>query len=392
MSQKTLPGVPETPDFSSDQRVNRWICRWHGGDFDADDLLEIIVDWPSRHSLAQLLKPSLTVSEENSPGELARLVLGLISLVERNIIGSDQARGAFRLACMYLCRRGLPFEETAKGNEAALRFHFLAATEFGDPENVGYTTDFSELRLLARQLIDTPALVDELLAGEFPGAYRESYVVTAGYLNDKRLVPPLVKQLSACDDSTSVASVIQSLGRIGDEEIVPLLAGYAYSMNEEIASSAAIALETIGGEKTERVLADLDEINSDGLGLLAAHVKFALVRLREGNEALRDLLIATAAGDTEPMLHRLCALERLSGSTDAESLKVIASLLDDPASGEFSLDTLGEMFAEPWMYSVRDAAFLALLDCRINDLVDVLGEGILQRLEIYNTNAELAHL
>ena len=381
MSQESRSFLSFHPsDFVKAQKISKWISRWHGADYDRSEILHLANDWPEDFSLSTIMKPILKTTEEDSPKALANLVLELIRLLEQNRLDTAQAQGAFRMACMHLCERGIPFEETAKGNEAALRLHFLAVSEFGDPENVGYSTDLRELRLLAKYLLDPQELLEELLTGDLPRAYSEAYITVAGYLADKQLVPDLLGVLSRCEDPQSTATTIQALGRARDEHAVPALRGYAYSTNQEISTAAVLALEEIGGEEALEIIEEVETLMPEEDTFLSAHVHYAAMHLEEGENSFKEMLICNAIDPQYPIIYRLCALERLSGSCDEYVVKAVAGLLNEAGEGRLSLGTFLE---DEILYSVRDAAYLALLDCKISDLVDVLGEDILDRLEVY---------
>ena len=382
MSQEPLSFLFHTSDYLKSQKIATWVSRWHGADYDPSEIEHLKNEWPRDVSLPELMQPLQKAFEEESPKALAALALKLISLLERNRLDTAQAQGAFSMACMNLCERGIPFEETAKGNEAALRFHLLAISEFGDPENVGYSTDLSELRLLARYLIDPQEVLEEFLTGDFPKAYNEAAVNVARFLADKDMAPLLESTLRRCEDSQSTATVLFALGRAGDEGVTDTLAGYALSTNQEVSTAAILALEEIGGDQALAVLTQVESLLPEEPTFLGAHIYFALVHLREGEDALRATLTRMAVNPDAPTLHRLCSLERLSGSGDEEVLTAVAGLLDETSNGKLAITGIGE---DDIYYSVRDAAYLALLDCRISRLVDVLGEDILDRLEVYQS-------
>ena len=377
---------PPALDRSAAERVTQWVTRWHEVDYDQDEIAEMLEGWPVDVPLDGLLMPFKTVLESESAVALARMALKLISLVEAGRLQATQARGAFRMACRHLCERGIPFEETAKGDETALWFHFIGVNEFGDSDNTGYATDFSELRLLARQLIDPERLVEEFLAGEFPRTFHEGYVNVAGALGDGRLAPLLLRILQRCEDAPALATTITALGELANlekadaEKAVEALVGYAYSANPEIATATVLALESLGGAKAERVLNELQELLPQEDNLLAAHVAFALMRIRHGELYLKTMLVRAAGDGEASTTTRICAVERLGGWCDREVVEAIARLLDDPTIERVRVDGY---LTDDVVYVVREAAYMALMECRIRYLVEVLGEGVLNRLETF---------
>jgi hypothetical protein len=373
-----LPGL----DHATTERVTQWVTRWHSAEYDADEISEMLEDWPSDVPLVEMIDRFGDASESESPAALAEVVTKLVPLVARGRLQATQAKGAIRLACRQLCVRGIPFEETAKGNEAALWFHFLAINEFGDPTNVGYATDLSELLLMARQIIEPDELTEKLIAGGLPPTFHEAYVNTAGALGDARLVPQLLTLLNRCDDAQSVATVVAALGRLADQTVVPVLEGYAYSMDVETATATVMSLENIGGDEAKRILETLAEIIADKMSLLSAHVDFALLKLERGADELHEALRRTAADADAPPSARLCAIERLSGSSDPDVIRLLADLLDDPYVERVTVD--GNL-TDDAIYPIREASYVGIMDCRISYLVEVLDVGILDRLESFQT-------
>lgn len=374
------PAAPLTLDSKTAERVRQWVTRWHGADYEVEDITHMLEDWPGEVPLADLLEPFGRIPESSSSVELSRLAMELIRHVEWGRLHAEQARGVFRLACKQLCLRGIPFEETAKGDETALWFHFIGMNEFGDAENQGYATDFSELRLMSRYLLDREELLNGLLDGEFPQMYSDGHVSIAGALSDPQLSPYLLRILRRSEDVQQVATVIHVLGRLGDRAVVSHLRGYALSTSEEIAITAVIALESLGGDEAEEILLEVESVISDYDTPLAAHVAFALLNLREGPEEMRARVFETAADDTAPTVARLAAIERLGFASDRDTVQLLASLLDDPTFERVRIDGL---LTDDVIYSVREAAYLALIDRRINTLVEILGEDILDRLESF---------
>lgn len=390
--------VPPVLDRVTAERVTQWVVRWHGADYEPDAIAEMLDGWPATVPLDDLVKPFATIPESQSAASLAVLVQRLWSLVERGMLLATHARGAFRSACGRLCQRGIPFEETAKGDEAALWFHFIASNEFGDPDNAGYATDLGELRLLTRLLADPERLREALLSGEFPATFHEGYVSVAASLGDRRLIRLLLDVLRRCDTAHAVASAIAAIGHlirrsrtrgtdpagapdlVTDEQLVDALAGYSYSQNIEIAVATVLALESLGGERVERTLDELTGLLVDEDSMLAAHASLARYHLRLGEGCLREKLIETAQDSTAFPAWRLCAIERLSGLCDRVVVETLASLLDDPTVERVRVDGY---LTDDVVYSIREAAFIALMDCPFRYLVEVLGEGILARLESF---------
>jgi hypothetical protein len=372
--------VPPTLDGKTAERVTQWVTRWHGADYEIEDISEMLEEWPADIPLADLIEPFGVIDELQSAESLSYMVLELIHGVERGRIQTTQARGAFRFACRQLCTRGVPFEETAKGDETALWFHFIGMNEFGDADNHGFATDFSELRLMSRYLIDPDRLLRELLDGEFPGTFHEGYVSIAGALADRRLVPYLVRILRRSEDVQQVAQVINVLGRLGDNSIVPLLEGYAFSTSDEIAATTAVSLEALGGDDAIAILERVTGVLPRTETPLAAHARYALTNLREGSEALLQELHRVAADSESGTVYRLAAIERLAIVPDVDTIRLLANLLDDPTYERVSVDGL---LTDDVVYTIREAAYLALIDRRINTLVHVLGEEILDRLESF---------
>ncbi len=375
---------PPSMDGATTERVTQWVTRWHSAEYDVDEISEMLEDWPSDVPLVDVVDRFSDISESDSPAALAGTVLKLAPLVARGRLQSAQAKGAIRLACRQLCIRGIPFEETAKGNEAALWFHFLSINEFGDPTNVGYATDLSELQLMARQILGPESLAEKLIDGELPSTFHEAYVNIAGALCDDRLVPQLLRLLNRCEDAPSVATVVTALGRLGDRSVVPALEGFAYATDTEIATATVASLEALGGPEAQRILRTVAEILFDQEALLAAHVDFALLNLEQGPEELHAALTRTAGDPNAPPSTRLCAIERLSGSSDPEVIRLLAGLLEDTYSERVTVD--GNM-TDDAIFPIREASYVGLMDCRIRYLVEVLGEGILDRLESFQTYA-----
>ncbi len=372
--------MPTMLDGKTAERVAQWIKRWHGADYDIDHITHLIKDWPTGVPLTSLIQPFNEFGESESAESLARLVLALIRYVERGWIQTSQARGAYRFACRQLCTRGIPFEETAKGDETALWFHFIAMNEFGDPENQGYATDFAELRLMARYLIDRRQLLRDLLEGEMPATFQEGYVSIAGAIGDRRLTPHLLRILRRSEDVSEVAQTINVLGRLGESTVVPALEGYALSANDEISTVAVLAIEALGESEAERILRLVEGIVAGTESSLAAHVDFARLHLRDGADALDAELLRVAADENASKVNRLAAIERLSGTTNPETLRLLASLLDDPTYERVNVDGF---YTDDVVYTIREAAYLALNDRRIIALVQVLGEDILDRFESF---------
>ena len=367
-------------DGKTEERVRQWVTRWHGADYEIDDISEMLEDWPASIALADLVEPFGTIDETESAVELSRLTLRLVRHVERGALETVHARGAFRLACRQLCTRGIPFEETAKGDETALWFHFICVNEFGDNDNQGYATDFAELRLMARYLISRETLLTDLLDGEFPRTFHEGYVSIAGALGDAALAPHLLVILRRCEDVQQVASVINVLGRLGDRSVVNELEGFALSTNEEIATTTVVALETLGGPDAERILATVQSVLPENDTPLAAHVAFARLATHAGFTVLREELFATAADRDAATVFRLAAIERLGTNTAPDTVLLLAGLLDDPTYERVSVDGY---ITDDVIHTIREAAYIALIDRRISALVQVLGEDILDRLESF---------
>ena len=59
---------------------------------------------------------------------------------------------------------------------------------------------------------------------------------------------------------------------------------------------------------------------------------------------------------------------------------LLASLLDDPTYERVSVDGY---ITDDVIHTIREAAYIALIDRRISALVQVLGEDILDRLESF---------
>jgi len=378
-----LGSLPMLDRITAD-RVTQWVTRWHGADYDPDDISEMLEGWPADISLNGLIEEFTTTPEAETKVRLASLVLQLISFAEKGRLQAYQVRGAYRLACRQLCTRGIPFEETAKGDESALWFHFLASNEFGDPENLGYITDLTELRLIARLLVAPAALAEALLAGEFPPIYHDAYVSIGGVLADSRLTSKMVRVLRRCEDAQSVAATIHALGRLEDRRITGILESYAYSTNTEISIAAVLALEALAGPAAERILRRLNDILPDEDTPLTAHVTFSLLHLQEGPEVLRRELTQIALDEHAPTTLRLIAIERLSNTLDRDVIRLMEKLLDDPTMDRVKVDGL---LTDDVVHTVREAAYMALIDCRIATLVEVLGEGILDRLESFQMYA-----
>jgi HEAT repeat protein len=252
--------------------------------------------------------------------------------------------------------------------------------EFGDPENQGYATDFAELRLMARYLIDRRQLLRDLLEGEMPATFQEGYVSIAGAIGDRRLTPHLLRILRRSEDVSEVAQTINVLGRLGDSTVVPALEGYALSANDEISTVAVLAIEALGESEAERILRLVEGIVAGTESSLAAHVDFARLHLRDGADALDAELLRVAADENAPKVNRLAAIERLSGTTNPETIRLLASLLDDPTYERVNVDGF---YTDDVVYTIREAAYLALNDRRIIALVQVLGEDILDRFESF---------
>lgn len=387
-----------TLDRTTAERVTQWVTRWHAADYEAGEITEMLAGWPSNVRLDELMKPFNTVSESASGAALARLVLELVRLVERGTLQTTPARGAFRSACSRLCVRGIPFEETAKGDEAALWFHFIASTEFGDPDTTGYATDLSELRLLARLFLDREQLGEVLLSGEFPPTFDEGYVNVAASLGDRRFVPLLLRVLSRCEDAQATATTVAAIGQlyrkarednlvqssdpdaVADSYVAEALAGYARSANVEVATATVLALEAIGGPQAARTLREVEGLLAERDTMLGAHVRFALLHLAHGERRLDEMLIATARDRETPTPWRLCAVERLSGACFREAITALAELLDDPTIERVRMDGY---LTDDVVYVLREATFMALMECPIRYLVEVLGEGILTRLDTF---------
>lgn len=372
--------MPAMLDSMTAERVVQWIKRWHGADYDIDHITHLIKDWPTGVPLTSLVQPFNETSESESAESLAHLVFALIRYVERGWIQTSQARGTYRFACRQLCTRGIPFEETAKGDETALWFHFIAMNEFGDVENQGYATDFSELRLMARYLVDRHQLLRDLLEGEMPATFQEGYVSIAGAIGDRRLTPHLLRILRRSEDVSEVAQTINVLGRLGDSTVVPALEGYALSANDEISTVAVLAIEALGGSESETILHRVENVVAGAESALTAHVELARLHLREGADALHTELMRVAADEAAPKVNRLAAIERLSATTNPETIHLLASLLDDPTFERVNVDGL---YTDDVVYTIREAAYLALNDRRISALVQVLGEDILDQLESF---------
>jgi len=390
--------IPPTLDRTTAERVTQWVRHWHEADYEPGEITEMLEGWPTQVRLDDLVEPFTRVPEPESGAALAQFVLELVSLVERGMVDGNHARGAFRLACSRLCERGIPFEETAKGDDAALWFHFIASNEFGDPDNTGYATDLGELRLLARLLLDPERLRDDLLNGEFPSNFHEAYVSIAASLGDRRLIPLLLGVLGRCEDAQAVASTISAIGQlhrsarsmesgegrtfdvVADGHIADTLAGYAFSPNGEIATASVLALETLGGARAEEVLDELGALLPDEDTMLAAHVRFALLHVRKGEERLNAALMNSAQDRNAPNAGRLCAIERLAGICSQGVVQTLASLLDDPTIERVRVDGY---LTDDVVHVIREAAFMALMDCPVRYLVEVLGENILTRLETF---------
>ena len=382
----SLPMFPIVPppslDRATTERVTQWVTRWHSAEYDVDEISEMLEGWPADAALVDMIEPFGSIPETESVAALAQMVLKLAPLVARGHLQTSHAKGAVRLACRQLCIRGIPFEETAKGDETALWFHFISINEFGDPANLGYATDLSELRLMARQLLEPEELTDRFLCGELPSTFHEASVNVAGLLGDRRLVPDLVRLLHRCEDPQATATVVSALGRLGDPSVVGLIEGYAYSTNVEIATATVLTLEALGGLEAIRILRQVQDIVSDQGDLLAAHVDFALLHLKHGNEELHRQLMAAAADHGLPNSRRLCAVERLSGIARPDIVRLMGRLLDDLSVERVTVDGY---LTDDEIYPIREASFMALMDCRISYLVEVLGEDILDRLEEFQT-------
>ncbi len=232
-------------------------------------------------------------------------------------------------------------------------------------------------------MIDPEELLEELLDDDYCRAFTEAHVSVAAFLDDQRLVPVLGKALARCEDVHCVATIIDTLGRLEAADVASDLEGYAYSTQLEISTAAVLALEAMGGSEAERILSELESLLPETPSFLRSHVSLALTRVREGDEALRDRMLELALNQYADTIDRLCALERLSGSHDDEVLRAVAGLLEDSSSVE-QLPAEGLIITDDVLYSVRDAAYLALMDCRIDRLVAVLGEDILDRLELFH--------
>jgi hypothetical protein len=273
--------------------------------------------------------------------------------------------------------------------------HFIGVNEFGDTDDFGFATDLSDLRLLARYFIDPEALAESLFDkpnGEFPTTFHEGYVGIAGALGDWRAAPCLLQVLNRCEDAPSVATTITALGMLGRapkgwsptyrDRVVQALAGYANSDTPEVSTSAVLALENLGGLHAETALRELTALLPADRDLFTAHLNFTLQRLQNGEDELRQALIQTALDTSAPQITRVCAIERIAGSDDADIIRALASLLDDTTVEPIIVDGL---LTDDVIHVIREAAYMAMMDCRFRDLAEVLGEPVLSRLESFQT-------
>lgn len=383
-------------DRGAAERVAKWVGEWHSADYDPEEISSTLANLPPEVPVDDLLEPFDIVAEEESAQALAELALALIHYVERGCLQAAEARDVFRMACLQLCNRGIPFEETAKGDDLAQWFHYIGVNEFGDTDDSGFSTDLTDLRLLSRYFLDPERLAEELFDkphAEFPTNYHEGYIGIAGALGDWRAAPFLLRILSRCEDSPSVATTIAALGMLGRarkgwsaayrDRVAQVLKGYAFSDAPEVATSAVLALEGLGGIHAEATLRELERVLPAGRDMLSAHVSHALIHLEKGDEALEKELARIASDPKEPQITRICAIERMAGSDESETICTLADLLDDPAVEPVRVDGY---LTDDVVHVIREAAFMSIMDCRFRRLAEVLGEPVLDRIEKFQTS------
>lgn len=141
-----------------------------------------------------------------------------------------------------------------------------------------------------------------------------------------RSVPPLTTLISTTDDWNTLVAAIQTLGKLGTDEVVEVIAARLNHENSWVRMAAAHALGDIGGTAASQALVSTLKDTAETV-VSAALIGLGKAGDRRAIPSVREMLVHENA---RVRSGAVSAIGRLGAEEDAE---VLAPLLDDPDAG-----------------------------------------------------------
>jgi len=248
--------------------------------------------------------------------QLAKLVLLIIDRIERSIYDPYVGCAIYRKACQLLSAHDIDPWELSLGNPITEAFHQDSYDGLPGVDEYEPFTSLALIKLLARAVIDSNAVADEMLSGAY-SVYNRERVTMAGLLADERFIPYLKGILDGWRYKEPPMHLLGALGQIATPMSVEIIRKWLTGDN----ISSLAALEALEHASTPEALKALEEFSKSSE--YPAVISVAIAHVKNGISGLLEM-----AGSRNPDI-RAGALDRMGGVKDPRAVRALSEALGD---------------------------------------------------------------